>query len=84
MTIINNNREEGDFTRMALNRVEATIGRLQESLSKRITSGPRGAIKSNLDKRLEIQNQDPEITIAMMNKMGPKDWDAYMKELYKN
>ena len=82
MAIINDDRKEDDFTRKALNQTERTLGLLQESLRNRITSGPRGAPKSNLERRLEIQNQDPEVTMAMIKKMGPEQWDAYMKEIY--
>jgi hypothetical protein len=72
-----------DWTRDALDQVEKTIGKLQVSFQARIPYGPRTVIKSNLQKRLDIQNQSPEQTIAMRNKMGPEQWDAYMKELYR-
>jgi hypothetical protein len=72
-----------DWTRDALDQVEKTIGKLQVSLQSRIPYGPRTVIKSNMEKRLDIQNQPPEQTIAMIKKMGPEQWDAYMKELYR-
>jgi hypothetical protein len=72
-----------DWTRDALDQVEKTIGKLQTSFQSRIPYGPRTVIKSNLEKRLDVQNQSPEQTISMMKKMGPEQWDAYMKELYR-
>ena len=72
---------ESDFTRKSVERTNRTIGKLQERFLQ--YTGPRMTVKSNKEKRLEIQNQDPEQTMAMINRMGPEQWDTYMKEIYK-
>ena len=72
-----------DFTRDTLDQLQRTLGKLQVSMSKRIPYGPRVSIMSNKDKRLEIQNQGAQQTMAQIQSMGVAEWDAYMKELYK-
>ena len=70
---------DNDFTRKAVLRTEKTIGQLQQRFLQ--YTGPRVDIKSEKEKRMEQQGQDAETTINMMNKMGPQQWDDYLKQL---
>lgn len=69
-----------DFTRKSVERTNRTIQQLQQRFMQ--YTGPRVTVESPKEERLRIQNQDPEQTMAMIKKMGPEQWDAYMKELY--
>ena len=70
-----------DFTRKSVERTSRTISQLQERFLQ--YTGPRMVVESHREERLRIQNQDPEDTMAMIQGMGPAEWDAYMKEIYK-
>ena len=70
-----------DFTRKSIERTNRTITKLQERFLQ--YTGPRVTVESHREERLRIQNQDPEETMAMINRMGPEQWDTYMKEIYK-
>ena len=74
---------EKDFSRLAIEQTERTIGKLQEGLKGRMPYGPRSVVKTNLEQRLEMQELDPRVKDSIAQEMGPEQWDAYMKEMYK-
>ena len=72
-----------DFSRLAIEQTERTIGKLQEGLKGRMPYGPRSVVKTNLEQRLEMQELDPRVKHSIAQEMGTEQWDAYMKEMYK-
>ena len=73
---------EKDFSRMAIEQTQRTIGKLQLGLKGRMPHGPRTVVKTNLEKRLEEQARDPYEKMNIMEKMGPVAWENYMKEIH--
>jgi len=74
---------EKDFSRLAIEQTERTIGKLQAGLKGRMPYGPRAVVKTNKEQRLEMQALDPQVKDGIIEQMGPAQWDAYMKEIYK-
>lgn len=75
---------EKDISRMIVERAAPIVGQLREYFQTQLMPyGPKKEYLTPREERLRLQGMEPTDKIKLQQKMGPAEWDIYMKELYK-
>ena len=77
------NNPKKDVSRLSTEQTLATILKISKQFNARFFTGPSRTEMTPTDLRRHYQNMPANDKIQQINQMGPEQWDAYMKEIYK-
>ncbi len=73
---------ERDVLGDAVQRATRAIGNTRRSMRKAMPLGPARVSMTPKEARLAIQNIDPARKAAIIQRMGPDEWDRMLDKLY--